>query len=198
MELRGPIHLKRTRLSHSYWSKCSACSSSIACSQTLYVYEQATSSSPQSIGADPSWTLKNNKFFWYILQSLHYSRMRLALLPLQKPASERSSSLDVDQKENEIQFKYLHGFLRFLETVNRIRRPPIAKVKVSPKKTPKKSRRPSAPAMMKSPSSVRIHRRSRSGGANKDLGTLDEDGTITSDSGNPSPGQDINRWAGTA
>ncbi len=50
------------------------------------------------------------------------------MLPLQKPASERSLSGDAKEKESEVQFKYFQGFLRFLETVNRIRRPPVAKV----------------------------------------------------------------------
>ena len=57
--------------------------------------------------------------------------MRLVLLPLQKPACEKSLSNDAKKKENDVQFKYLQGFLRFLETVNRIRRPPAGNVKVS-------------------------------------------------------------------
>ena len=56
--------------------------------------------------------------------------MRLVLLPQHKPASEKSLSSDAKEKENEVQFKYLQGFLRFLETVNRIRRPPVTSLKV--------------------------------------------------------------------
>ena len=56
--------------------------------------------------------------------------MRLVVLPQHKPASEKSLSIDAKKKENEVQFKYLQGFLRFLETVNRIRRPPVTSLKV--------------------------------------------------------------------
>ena len=65
---------------------------------------------------------------------------------------------------------------------------------LQPKKTPTKSRRPSTPALMKSPAAVRTHRRSRSGGGNKDLKTLDEDGVVTLDSTNTSPGHDVNKY----
>jgi hypothetical protein len=64
--------------------------------------------------------------------------VRFAVLPLQKPASERSSSSsDAEEKDSEVQFKYLQGFLRFLETVNRIRRPPVTKVQVGSKCAPR-------------------------------------------------------------
>ena len=64
---------------------------------------------------------------------------------------------------------------------------------LQPKKTPTKSRRPSAPALMKSPAAVRTHRRSRSGGGNKDLKTVDEEGA-TLDSSNISSGHDVNKY----
>ena len=68
-----------------------------------------------------------------LYQSLQFWRVRLAVLPLQKPTSEKSSSSDAEEQDNEVQFKYLQGFLRFLETVNRIRRPPVTKVQVGSK-----------------------------------------------------------------
>ena len=42
-------------------------------------------------------------------------------------------SSDVEEEDKKIQFTYLQGILRFLETVNQIKRPAITRFKVSPR-----------------------------------------------------------------
>ena len=119
-------------------------------------------------------------------QSLNFWRIRLLLLPVQQ-----LKYLTRDEEDNNaLQSKYIQGFLRFLETLNRIRRPAAAE-----SQSPTKSRRPSTPTVTKSPlSSVRTHRRNRSGEGSKDLETLDENEIASLDVNQSPRHQDTNKY----
>ncbi|XP_028415172.1 GATOR complex protein DEPDC5-like isoform X2 [Dendronephthya gigantea] len=179
-----PTHvIDECMVSYPYWL-WSDCTQEYVRMDTTFVHDDLTHYNWNYMD---QYIVRDSEFS-SLIKSLHYWRIRLALLPLKQPTCEGSLSSDGQKKENEVQFKYFQGFLRFLETVNRIRRPPVTKVEA--KKTPSKSRRPSAPAMLKSPASaVRSHRRSRSGGGGKDLETLNEDGVVILDAS--SPGHDM-------